>query len=153
MRLSPLFGTALVAAVLGLLAIPLHRLTGSPPAALSPAGTAVSSSGTTQATPSVARVRLLREAVSVELHADDDRLLWKAENVPAGETEADIPLEILRDEAVLHLRAEFADDGAETAIFVTVLPDGLEERSAHAIGAAAIEERLVFTWPHAGHHH
>ena len=153
MRLSPLFGTALVAAVLGLLAIPLHRLTGSPPAALPVASDSISSVGTAKAaTPAVARVRLLREAVSVALFSDDDHLLWKAENVPAGETEAEIPLEILRHEAVLHVRAEFADDCAETAIFVTVLPDGLEERNAHAIGAATIEERLVFNWPNAAHH-
>ena len=147
MRLSPLFGTAMVAVVLGLLAIPLHRLTGSPRAVAPPSGPSPGADDA-RATPALARVRLLREAMSVELVSDNAVVLWKAEKVPAGETEAEIPLEIIGREAVLHLRASFADDGAETAVFVTVLPDGLEERGAHAIGGASIEERLLFTWPH-----
>ena len=152
MRLSPLFGTAMVAVVLGLLAIPLHRLTGAVRGRLPETAAANPSVETARTTPAIARVRLLRGARSIEIHSDQNQLLWKAENVPAGETEADIPLEILHDEAVLHLQAEFSDDGAETAIFVTVLPDGLEERSAHAIGGTTIGERLVFTWPHGSQH-
>lgn len=153
MRLSPLFGTAIVVAVLGLLAIPLHRLTGSEPVTLaSGAGGSTAGSMETNATPAIARVRLLRDARSIELRSDGDTLLWMAENVRAGETEAEIPLEMMEQEAVVHLRAEFADDGAETAVFVTLLPDGLEERTAHAIGGGTLMERLVFTWPH-GHDH
>ena len=147
MRLSPLFGTAMVAVVLGLLAIPLHRLTGSPRAVPPPPRPAIEGENS-PATPSLARIRLLREATMLELAADNTTLLWKSENVPAGETEVDIPLEIIDSEAVLHLRATFTGDGADTAVFVTVLPDGLEERTSHAIGAGTIEERLVFTWPH-----
>jgi hypothetical protein len=148
MRLSPLFGTAIVLVVLGLLAIPLHRLTGSEPAAFaSGAGGSTAGSMEASATPAIARIRLLRDARSIELRSDDDTLLWKAENVPAGETEAEVRLGMMEQEAVVRLRAEFADDGAETAVFVTLLPDGLEERSAHAIGRGSLSERLVFTWP------
>jgi hypothetical protein len=153
MRLSPLFGTAIVIAVLGLLAIPLHRLTGSQPAALaSGAGGPSADAMRTDTTPAIARLRLLREARAIELRSDDDRLLWKAENVPAGETEAEISLGMMEGEAVVRLRGDFGDDGAETAVFVTLLPDGLEERIAHAIGETTIEERLIFTWPHDHDH-
>lgn len=149
MRLSPLFGTAMVLVVLGLLAIPLQRLTGSERGRL-PSAVAEATQTPTTTTPALARLRLLREARSVELRSDEGQLLWKAENLPAGETEAEIQVEIIHDEAVLHLRAEFPDDGTDTAVFVSVFPDGLEERSAHAIGGASFEERLVFTWPHHG---
>lgn len=146
MRLSPLFGTAMVAVVLGLLAIPLQRLTGSAAVAAPLPGPAMAGQEK-RATPAVVRLRLLREAVTVELSSDDANLLWRAEKVPAGETEADIPLPLVDHEAVLHLRATFPDDGTETAVFVTVMPDGYEERTSHAIGSTSIEERLAFTWP------
>lgn len=156
MRPSPLFGTAIVMVVLGLLAIPLRDLTGSdralPPAAGGAAGVSAASD-VGDSTPAVARLRLLREALSIELRSDDDKLLWKAAKVSAGETEAEIPLVITDGGAVLRLCAEFAGDGAETAVFVSVFPDGLEERSAHAIGGASINDRLVYRWPNGGHEH
>lgn len=155
MRLSPLYGTATVAVVLGLLAIPLREMTGAdrpgPPPGSPASGVLPAGGETVATTPAVVRFRLLRPAEALELESDNGDLLWKSGPAPAGETETGLDLPLGDGECVLHLRAEFPEDGTETAVFVTVLPDGLEERAAHAIGSGVVEERLAFSWPPHDH--
>ena len=43
--------------------------------------------------------------------------------------------------------SDFGEHPAETAVFLTIAPDGLEEQTRHAIGSGLIEEPLDFTWP------
>jgi hypothetical protein len=44
------------------------------------------------------------------------------------------------------LRADFGVGLAETAVFLTVMPDGYEDQTRYAIGTGLIEEPLRFTW-------
>lgn len=153
MRVSPLFGTAMVMVVLGLLAIPLRELTsaGRAAEAATRAAAPTADASASASVSGVIRFRLLRAAESLELQSDHGELLWKSGPASAGETETELALPMQEGECVLRLRASFPDDGGETAVFVTVLPDGIEERSAYAIGSGEIEERLVFSWPADSH--
>jgi hypothetical protein len=140
---SPLFATAVVLGGLALLAVPLHRLTSAvppqPPAApVAPVAGEISA---------VVRVKLLAPARGFQLATLDGRLLWRADALPAGECEHDVTLALDAGALDLALRVDFPD-GAETAVFVTLLPDGHEEQTRFATGAGLLEETLHFEWPH-----
>lgn len=144
---SPLLGTALVALALGLLAIPLHRLT----AKQDPVTGAGNSSGPPPAAagdsmPCILRLRALAPLRDVELLDRNGKAIFHHKQLEAGETEWETPLAWHDGEIDLQLIAEAADQ--ETAVFLTVMPDGYEERTAYAIGSGRIDEELHFEWNH-----
>lgn len=140
---SPLAGTAGVVAVLCLIAGPLHRLTSSAPVALAkPASAAVSNMEIS----TVLRMRLLAPAKRVVVETTKGKILLDLSGVPAGESEHDLPLSPADGVVELTLQADFCDVAAETAVFLTVMPDAYEERTAYAIGRGRLEETLRFVW-------
>lgn len=146
MRTSPLMATAIVWAGIGLLALPLRTLTAHHPVASPPAAT---TAGPVEKStePAVLRLRLLMPAQSVELRGMDDTVLWRLDNPPAGEAEKDVTLPIEGNRLELTLTATFAAAPGDTAVFLTVMPDGREQREAHAIGSGTIDGHLSFIWP------
>jgi hypothetical protein len=74
-------------------------------------------------------------------------VIWKLAETPAGDVENDIELQLVEGTLDLTLHVEFGDQAGETAVFLTLLPDGLEEQTRHAIGSGSIEESLHFSWP------
>jgi hypothetical protein len=139
---TPLAGTAAVLLGLGLLAVPLHRLTSAPPAAQVKVA-AVSAS----AIPAVLRLRTLAPASSLALKTIDGKILLELRDLAPGESEHDAVIPFNDGGVELHLVADFAD--TETAVFLTVMPDGYEDQQRHAIGSGRIEETLRYEWqPH-----
>lgn len=143
---SPLAGTVAVLAGLCLLAIPLRKLTSAQPVPQVKLQAAVVSAADI---PAVLRIKLLVPANRVTLQAPDGTIVLGIEDAEAGESEYDVQVRFTDDEIGLHLVAEFTDETAETAVFVTVMPDGYEERTAYATGAGRIEESLRFDWRHS----
>lgn len=143
---SPLLGTALVLAALAVVALPLHRLTAH---GGKTADAPVAEIKTDTAhTPAILRIRALDVIHDIEIRSARDLVLYRADTMEPGEIEADVEI-LLEEEAVeLHLGARAGDK--ETAVFVTLLPDGREERTAYAIGSGALDESLRFEWEH--HH-
>lgn len=73
-------------------------------------------------------------------------VLYRSERYEPGETEVDVEIPLEHDSVEIRVRA---DAGAkETALFITLLPDGLEESTAYAIGSGSLDETLHFHWPH-----
>jgi hypothetical protein len=139
---SPLAGTAAVLLGLGLLAVPLQRLTSAPPAAQ--VRVAADTAGEI---PAVLRLRTLAPAASLTLKTIDGKILLELRDHPSGETEHDAVIPLTNNGVELNFVADFAD--IETAVFLTVMPDGYEEQQRHAIGSGHIEETLRYEWqPH-----
>lgn len=143
---SPLLGTALVLAALAVVALPLRRLTAhGGKAAVTPATEIETNTATT---PAILRIRTLDVLHDIEIKTTTDHVLYRADTMEPGEIEADVKI-LLEEEAVeFHLSAR--GGAKETAVFVTLLPDGLEERTAYAIGSGELDETLRFAWEH--HH-
>lgn len=144
MQTSPLIATAIVWAGIGLLAIPLRQLTASHPGAQVQASRNIPAHA---GTPSVLRLRLLKPAQVVEVRDMAGTVLWRMDNPPAGESEHAVILQIDGGRLDLNLTANFAPAAEEIAVFLTVMPDGLEDRGAHAIGPGTIDAHLAFAWP------
>jgi len=143
---SPLAGTAGVIAGLCLISIPLRQLTSAPPvAAVVPAAAVVSG----DEIPAVIRVKLLAPAKRLRLETGDGAALLDKMNLEAGESEHDAILLFTDDELDIILHADFGDDTAETAVFLTVMPDGHEEQTRYATGGGVLEETLRYEWHHA----
>jgi hypothetical protein len=140
--------TGIVLAGIALLAVPLHRLTSSPVPASAAPSALPAAAGTESATPAVLRVRLLAPARSLRLSGADGRVLWDAANLPAGESEYDATLGAFSGTLDLQAQADFGNLSGDTALFLTVMPDGREERQAHAIGGPIVSAALHFEWPH-----
>lgn len=140
---SPLAATAGVLAGLGLMAIPLRQLTSAPPmpAVKTPSADAVT------AVPAWLTLKLLAPAKSVILKTATGQVLWELAETPAGDAETRIGIPLDEGELDVTLTVSFGDAPAETAVFLTIAPDGLEEQTRHAIGSGLIEEPLRFTWP------
>lgn len=140
---SPLAGTAGVLAGLCLLVIPLRQLTSAPP--LRPA---VPTELSVTEMPAVLRVKLLAPAKRLLVKTTDGEILLDMPFAPAGETEHEVVLSLADGGLDLALTADFGDSTIETAVFLTVLPDGLEELTRHAIGSGMLEDTLRFEWHH-----
>lgn len=140
---SPLAGTAGVLAGLCLIAIPLRKLTSAPPApASAPPETSAAE------IPSVLRVKLLAPAKRLIVKTPDGAVLLDKPQPTAGESEHDAVIHFDDGGLDLVLAADFGDSPAETAVFLTVLPDGLEEQTRYATGSGLMEETLRFEWRH-----
>jgi hypothetical protein len=141
---SPLAGTAGVLAALGVLAVPLHQLTSSPSAPPPASGTA-----SVTGSPAVLRVKLLAPAARLVIRENDGNVLLDLSQPPAGESEHDAVLQFTRGGLDLTLSADFGDMAAETAVFLTVMPDGHEEQTLYVTGSGLLEESLHYEWHHA----
>jgi len=138
---SPLTGTFGVLVGLGILAVPLHRLTSvesvrvmqAPVAVERPAGI-----------PAVLRLRLLAPVEHLVLTTGVGGMLLDQAELAAGETEYDVVLPLRDDELEIHLTADLGRD--ETAVFLTILPDGREERTCYVIGRGGVEDLLRYDW-------
>lgn len=142
---SPLAGTAVVFACLGVIAVPLSRLTGGV-AAVAPAKVSQSAPVEAGRVPAVVRVKLLDPAARFEIAAADGAVLLRLDAPPAGESEHDIVVPI--DAGVVELQVRAGCGSDETAVFVTLMPDGREEQTRYLTGAGEIEDTLRFEWPH-----
>lgn len=140
---SPLAGTAGVLAGLCLIAIPLRKLTSAPPA-LFPASRETSAVGI----PSVLRVKLLAPADQLLVKSPDGAVLLDMRQPSAGESEHDATLPIADGGLDLVLLADFGDSRAETAVFLTVMPDGIEGQTRYSTGGGLLEETLHYEWHH-----
>jgi hypothetical protein len=140
---SPLSATAGVIAGLALLAIPMRQLTSAPPV---PVPTAVPTAAS-NVVRTWLKLKLLTPAKSMTLSNPAGDVIWKLAETPAGDVETDIELQLVEGTLDLTLHVEFGDQAGETAVFLTLLPDGLEEQTRHAIGSGSIEESLHFSWP------
>lgn len=141
---SPLAATAGVLAILGLLAIPLHHLTAQrqPPAASRdtppPAPPTL--------TPAILRLKLLTPARSIRLTTGDGASVLDLSDVPAGESEHDAALPIHNQALDLLLVADLGASPADTAVFLTVMPDAREGQTRYAIGGGLLTQPLRFNW-------
>ena len=141
---SPLTGTVGVLAGLGLLAIPLHHLTSTPPAptVVQAATPATANAGT----PALLRIKLLTPASLIRLKTEDGGTLLELTNVPTGESEHNVTLPSPNDPLELMLEAQLDASPADTAVFLTIMPDGREEQTRYLIGTGTVAEPLRYTW-------
>lgn len=142
---SPLAGTAVVFACLAVIAVPLSRLTGGA-AVVAPAGVPRSPSAEADRVPAVVRVKLLDPADRLEIVSVDGAVLLRLDAPAAGESEHDIVVPI--DAGVVELQVRVACGSDETAVFVTLMPDGREEQTRYLTGAGDLEDTLRFEWLH-----
>jgi len=140
---SPLAGTAGVLAGLCLIAIPLRQLTSAPPVQSS----ALPEPSLTEI-PSVLRVKLLVPAKRLLVKTSGGAVLLDMPQASAGESEHDAVLRLDDGGIDLLLTADFGDSPAETAVFLTVMPDGREEQTRYATGSGLLEETLRYEWHH-----
>jgi len=148
---SPLAATIVVCATLAALAIPLRRLTTDRLVVELPVVDMVvdhsdHGPGHVHAFPGVLRLRLLTAAHSMKVSTTGGKTLWEAASLEAGEHEVDADLLMIDDELELLVEVNFGDLAGDTAIFLTVLPDGVDEKTHYAIGSGRIEEILNFQW-------
>lgn len=142
---SPLWGTLVVMLSLAALAIPLRKLT-APANATVPVRPPPNVVDAGADLPAVLRVRWLDPLASLEVADRAGKVVFQKSADAAGEDEVDlaIPGGAERVEWILRVKTGEKD----TAVFVTLMPDGREERGAHAIGSGSFEEVLVFDWSH-----
>lgn len=149
---SPLAATVVVCATLAALAIPLRRLTTDRVAVERPVVAVVDPSGGHDphghghAFSGVLRVRLLEPVVSFKVATTEGVLLWEADALEAGEHGVDAEFLLIDDALELHVEADFGDGQGDSALFLTVLPDGVEEVTHYAIGSGQIDEILFYEW-------
>jgi len=139
---SPLTATAAVMAGLALLSLPLLRLTSAAP---EPAPTAMMDDAVE--TNAVLRLRTLVPLREIVITDANGGTLLRLQDAPAGESEHDVTLQITH--GGLDLDLAVAGAPVETAVFLTVIPDGREELTRHAIGEGDISDILRYDWPHA----
>lgn len=92
------------------------------------------------------RLRLLAPAERLTLRGADGRVLLDLEQVAAGESEHDLAVPVAGGEVSLRLEARFSQLAGETAVFLTLLPDALDERSAYLVGTSPMSGTVAFSW-------
>lgn len=142
---SPLTGTVGVLAGLGLLAIPLRHLTATPPAP-PPARIALAAPATS-GTPAVLRLKLLAPAALIRLKSESGGTVLELTHVPAGESEHDAILPLHGGQLELLLEADLDSSPTDTAVFLTLMPDGYEAQTRYLIGSGSQSEPLRYQWP------
>ena len=145
MRTSPLMATAVVFFGLGLLAIPLTQLTAQKPVSRHPEPHSAVTPSQVRL-PTLLRVRLLKPARSLNVRTEEGQILWQANNLPIGESEHDAEIEMREHGVVLQVEADFGENADDTALFLTLMPDGLREETRYSIGSNRLEETLHFRW-------
>jgi len=145
---SPLAATAIVCATMAVLALPLRHLTREP-SGTTPQPNQIPNATTPgqRSVEAIIHLRLLAKASSLELRTTSGTLLWSDSNLHAGEHQKKIALPIEDHRLELIVSAEFATSQPETALFLTILPNGMEEQTRFAIGTGTVNELLDFHWP------
>ena len=141
---SPLAGTAGVLAALGLLAIPLRHLTSREPTPATHATPAKPLPVDT--TPAVLRLKLLTPARAIRVTTETGAILLDLTNVAAGESEHDARLPLDDGQLDLLLDADLGDDATDTAVFLTIMPDGLVDETRYVFGSGSVHEPLRYDW-------
>jgi hypothetical protein len=144
---SPLTGTLGVFAIMAGLAFPLHHLTKD--RSEEPTNPAPTIAAAQQATvPTLVRVKLLTAARSVVVKDAEGGVLLTLENPPAGESEQDVDLPLCGgSRCELLVEADFSSGEVETALFLTLMPDGMEPATRYLIGSGQVTEDMRFQWP------
>ena len=140
---SPLAATAGVILGMVAIAIPLRYLT-SGNATIAPQAP---SHGSQALTPAWISLRLLAPVKSATLQSADGETIWRLDATPAGEVEIRKPLPLAKHRLELILNIEWAEPSAESAAFLNIAPDGLQESTRYLIGSGTARELLTFTWP------
>ncbi|MBC8127008.1 MAG: hypothetical protein H8M99_07680 [Gloeobacteraceae cyanobacterium ES-bin-144] len=140
---SPLAGTAGVLVGLCLVAIPLRKLTSAEPVTL--VKTEVKKSSSSEI-PAVLRLKLLVPAKHVIIKTADEKILLDARDLAAGESEHDAVIPFTSENLTLILKADFGGSQAETAVFITLLPDGYDEQTRYTTGNGLLEDSLTYEW-------
>ena len=138
---SPLFGTAGVIAGLALIAIPLRHLTAARPVELVVRPETQEKQGKT---PAVLRLKLLDPVSRLRIETVDGEAVLESAAMPAGESEHDVQLPL--HGGMADLRVSLAAGDAETAVFLTLMPDGHQDRTLYLTGAGTLEETLHYEW-------
>ena len=143
---SPLAGTAGVLATLGLLAIPLHRLTSHRPLP-APSPSPLAPPPTADAlTSAILRLKCLAPARSLRLTTEDGTILLDLTDVAAGESECDALLPISHDSLEVSLQADLGTSTADTAVFLTIMPDARDAQTRFVLGSGSLSQPLRFNW-------
>ncbi len=137
---SPLTGTVGVLAGLGFLSIPLRELTSRPAKP-----EIVVEEVAAETVSAVLRLKLLAPAKRLTVEDAKGSKLIDVSESPAGETEHEAQISLDRGHADLTLSVDFGD--AESAAFLTVMPDGREDQTRYLIGSGETSETLTFAWP------
>ena len=150
---SPLAATVVVCAVLAALAIPLRRLTTDRVVVGLPAASGMAGvrqhDGHAHEFSGVLRVRLLAPVASLAVTTTEGGVLWRAGALEAGEHEADSEFLLIDNALELLVEADFGESSADSALFLTVLPDGLSGITHYLIGSGRIDDVLFYEWnPH-----
>lgn len=140
---SPLAATAGVVLGMTLIAMPLHHLTSDPAAAAPQAP----GDDTQALTPAWISLRLLAPVKSATLQTSNGDTIWKLGTSPAGEVEIRKPLPLVNHRLELILHIEWIEPSAESAVFISIEPDGLEQSTQYIIGSNTARELLTFIWP------
>lgn len=140
---SPLAGTACVLAGLSLLAIPLRKLTSAEPV---PAVQATRTAASPGAIPAVLRLRLLAPASRLVVTTAAGKTLLDMRDLSPGESEHDALIAFGDGGLDLTMQADFGGADSETAVFLTVMPDGYEDQTRYAIGTGRMKEPLRYEW-------
>ena len=142
---TPLAGTAGVMLGLCLLAIPLRKLTSAQPVKAEIVSEETATKSDKDQTPGILRLKLLSPAKAVSIKTADDIILLGPLDLEAGETEHDVNLPFDGEELDLILEAELGD-ASDSAVFLTVMPDGLEGLTRYVIGSGPVSESLNYEW-------
>jgi len=142
---SPLAGTAVVLLVMGLLAIPLRRLTSHPLIQPPVTGAAADAPGAA-ATPCLLWFKLLAPAKLLRIATQAGDTVLALTDPPAGESEHDVRLVFADRRLDLVLHADLGPAPADTAVFLTVMPDGMEPQTRYLIGSGELSETWRFDW-------
>jgi hypothetical protein len=128
---------------LGLLAVPLRKLTSAENLQTPARAPAVSSLARM---PAVLRLRLLAAAERVVVKTAQGGILLDLPDLPAGESEHDAFISIEEGALELAVEADLGNGVADSALFLTVMPDGYESETRYMIGQGPTEEILFFRW-------
>jgi len=140
---SPLAATAGVVLGMTLIAIPLRQLT-SAAAAAAPQAPSVDPQALT---PAWISLRLLAPVKSATLQTSNGEVIWKLDAIPADEIEIRKALPLVKHRLELILNVEWVEPTAESAAFLSIAPDGLEQSTQYLIGSNTARGLLTFTWP------
>lgn len=141
-----MIGTAAVLAIMAGLAWPLHHLT--KPAGRAPDAAPALAPASQAVIPALVRVKLLAAAVSVVVTDAEGAVLLALENPAAGESEHDAELPLTAEgRCEVRVAVDFGSGGVETALFLTLMPDGLEPATRFLTGSGRVTEEFRFQWP------
>lgn len=143
---TPLAGTAGVMLGLCLIAIPLRKLTSASHLPIAPTVAATEPTTTQKQIPAVLRLKLLAPAKGLRIEDADGKSVLGPIDLEAGESEYDVQLPFGGDVLDLSLQATFASPEADSAVFLTVMPDAYEDQTRYIIGSGEISETLHYEW-------